>query len=87
MQMNENQQKVIGQILMQFSTDDTVTEDQILKYVNAFSVINPLTDVEKEEVTRELQSTLKVRIDRGACVREKNHTPWYHSAKADIKPS
>lgn len=85
--MNENQQKVIGQILMQFSTGDTVTEDQILKYVNAFSVINPLTDVEKDEVTRELQSTLKVRIDRGACVREKNHTPWYHAAKADIKPS
>lgn len=85
--MTKNQQKIIGQILMQFSADDIVTEDQIQKYVKLFSVINPLTESEADEVIRELEATLKVRIDRGACVREKDHTPWYHAAKAEIRPS
>ena len=73
--MTENQQKVIGQTLMQFSADATVTEEALINCVNVFSMISPLTDAEKEEVIRELQSRLAVRIDRGACVREKNHIP------------
>lgn len=85
--MTENQQKVIGQTLMHFSAGVTVTEDALFNCVNVFSMVNPLTDVEKEEVIRELQSKLAVRIDRGACVREKNHTPWYNAAKASIMPA
>lgn len=85
--MTENQQKVIGQTLMQFSADTTVTEEALINCVNVFSMISPLTDAEKEEVIRELQSRLAVRIDRGACVREKNHIPWYNAAKASITPS
>lgn len=85
--MTENQQKVIGQTLMQFSADATVTEEALINCVNVFSMISPLTDAEKEEVIRELQSRLAVRIDRGACVREKNHIPWYNAAKASITPS
>lgn len=83
--MTENQQKVIGQCLIQFSEDVAVTEEAITNYVNVFSMINPLTDTEKKEVIRELQSKLAVRIDRGACVREENHTPWYNTAKASIE--
>lgn len=78
--MTENQQKVIGQTLMQFSADTTVTEEALINCVNVFSMISPLTDAEKEGVIRELQSRLAVRIDRGACVREKNHIPWYNAA-------
>lgn len=85
--MTENQQNVIGHTLMQFSTGSVVTEDEITKYVNVFSIVNPLTDTEKSEVIKELQSKLAVRIDRGACIREKRHTPWYHAAKAKITPA
>lgn len=85
--MTENQKNVIGHILMQFSTGSVVTEDEITKYVSVFSIVNPLTDIEKTEVIKELQSKLAVRIDRGACVREKKHTPWYHAAKAKITPA
>ena len=85
--MTENQQKVMGHILMQFSANTPVTEDAILNYVNIFSSLNPLTDNEKTEVIRELQSRMAVRIDRGSCVREKEHTPWYHAAKATITPA
>ena len=87
MQMTENQQKVIGQTLMQFSADAAVTEEALINCVNVFSMVSPLTDAEKEGVIRELQSRLAVRIDRGACVREKDHTPWYNAAKASITPS
>lgn len=85
--MTENQQKVIGQTLMQFSAEATVTEEALINCVNVFSMISPLTDAEKEEVIRELQSRLAVRIDRGACVRERDHIPWYNAAKASITPS
>ena len=47
--MTENQQKVIGQTLMQFSADATVTEEALINCVNVFSMISPLTDAEKEE--------------------------------------
>ena len=84
--MNENQKKVIGMTLMQFDANAPVTEAAILNFVNVFSMVNPLTEEEKAEVIRELHSRLSVRIDRGACVKEENHVPWYNAAKADIRP-
>ena len=84
--MTENQKKVIGMTLMQFDANAPVTEAAILNYVNVFSTVNPLTEEEKTEVIRELHSRLSVRIDRGACVKEENHVPWYNAAKADIQP-
>ncbi len=84
--MTENQKKVIGMTLMQFDANVTVTEEAILNFVNVFSMVNPLTGEEKVEVIRELHSRLSVRIDRGACVREKDHVPWYNAAKAGIRP-
>lgn len=86
MWMTENQKKVIGMTLMQFDANVPVTEEAILNFVNVFSTVNPLTDEEKNEVIRELHASLSVRIDRGACVKEKDHVPWYNAAKADIRP-
>lgn len=85
--MTENQQKVIGLSLTQLSADAAVTEEAIVTCINTFSIINPLTDAEKDEVVRELHSRLAVRIDRGACVREEKHTSWYNAAKASITPA
>lgn len=84
--MTENQKKVIGMTLMQFDANVPVTEEAILNFVNVFSTVNPLADEEKDEVIRELHASLSVRIDRGACVKEKDHVPWYNAAKADIRP-
>lgn len=84
--MTENQKKVIGMTLMQFDANAPVTEAAILNFVNVFSMVNPLTEEEKTEVIRELHSRLSVRIDRGACVKEENHVPWYNTAKAGIRP-
>ena len=86
MRMTENQKKVIGMTLMQFDANVPVTEEAILNFVNVFSTVNPLADEEKDEVIRELHASLSVRIDRGACVKEKDHVPWYNAAKADIRP-
>ena len=84
--MTNNQKKVIGQALMQFDEDTAVTEENISKYVDVLSMLNPLTEDQKAEVIRELHSKLEVRIDHGACVKEKNHTPWYNAAKASMNP-
>ena len=52
--MTNNQKKVIGQALMQFDEDTAVTEENISKYVDVLSMLNPLTEDQKAEVTREL---------------------------------
>lgn len=46
--------------------------------------ITPLTDEEREEVIATLHASLFVRIDRGHCLKEKDHTPWYMAAKAEL---
>ena len=84
--MTETQQKVIRLTFVQCSSDVTVSEDEIKKWVNFFSNsrMNPMTSAEKEEVIKELHSNLAVQIDQGACVCEKEHRPWYNAAKAEI---
>lgn len=71
---------------MQFSAETAVTEEALIKCVNVFSMVSPLTDDEKEGVIRELHSRLAVRIDRGACVREKNHTLGTTRQKHPLHP-
>ena len=86
MSMSENQKKIISQVLIQFKAESIIDEEKIVFYVKLFAKINPISKEEKEEVIRELHSKLSVRMDRGACLSEKDHISWYYSAKKDIKP-
>ncbi len=83
--MTINQESVISHVLMQISPDVVVTEELIKNYINVFKLLNPLTQDEENEVIKELHSRLSVRMDRGACVKDKDHVSWYYSAKKDIK--
>lgn len=79
--MNSNQEMVVSLVLMQVASVAEITEDLLAGYVNAYSIPNPLSDIEKAEVLAHLQTKLYVRMDRGACIKEKNHVSWYYSAK------
>ena len=67
----------------------TVTEDLISQAVDMHDKTStlfgkaPLTEAERDEVIAALHAALLVRIDRGHCLKEKDHTPWYIAAKAD----
>ena len=84
--MNDNQKTIIAQVLVQIKANQIVTEEIIKKYVNVFKVINNITAEEEEEVMKELHAKLLVRMDRGSCIKAKDHVTWYYSAKKEINP-
>ena len=84
--MTNNQEAVISHVLMQIAATTVVSEEDIRKNINVFKILNPLSPEEEEEVVKELHSRLSIRMDRGACVKDKNHVTWYYTAKRDIQP-
>ncbi len=90
--MTDSQKKIISTVLVQINPGTIVDEQMISALVTAnctmLSITDPtlppLTEDEKKAVVAELQTKLAVRMDRGACVKEKNHVPWYYSAKAKL---
>lgn len=87
--MTDTQKKIISQVLFQLDATSAVQEETVLKMVEMFDGFNHqlgaalLTDQEKKEVIAELHARLSVRMDRGGCVKDKDHTPWYNAAKAE----
>ena len=88
--MTEVQKNIVGTVLLNMSNSKVlVTEDLISKMVDmldkngALFGAAPLTEAERNEVIATLHANLLVRIDRGHCLKEKDHTPWYIAAKAE----
>lgn len=91
MNMTEIQKNIVGKVLMDASVMTIpITEEWIIMMVNSYEMQGKLlgtpvlTDAEKEEVITTLHASLFVRIDRGHCLKEKDHTPWYMAAKAEL---
>ena len=90
--MTDSQKKIMSTVLVQINPGTIVDEQMISTLVNANCLMLPITDPslppltedEKNEVIAELQTRLAIRMDRGACVKEKNHVPWYYAAKAKL---
>ena len=90
--MTDSQKKIMSTVLVQINPGTIVDEQMISTLVNANClmlpitdpILPPLTEDEKNEVIAELQTRLAIRMDRGACVKEKNHVPWYYAAKAKL---
>lgn len=82
--MNENQRKIVAQVLMELGDCFPVEEGQIELYIKVFSQFQPLTAEEHNEVKNHLHSVMSVRMDRGACVKDASHKTWYYSAKKDL---
>lgn len=90
--MTESQKKIMSTVLVQINPGAVIDEQMITTLVNGNCLMMPITDPalpplteeEKKEVIAELQTRLAIRMDRGACVKEKNHVPWYYAAKAKL---
>ncbi len=83
--MNSNQRQIITHVMIDIDPSSVINEDSMLKLVEKFRIVYSLTETEKNEVLAFLHTKLAIRMDRGACVKEKNHVSWYYSAKKDIK--
>lgn len=87
MDLTDNQKTVRDLVLIQLKPGEVVDEATIYTLVKAFENLNPLTESEEKEVINELHVRLAVRMDRGACVKEKDHVSWYYNAKKGIQPN
>lgn len=88
--MTDAQKNIVGAVLILLNNSRVaVTEEIISQMVDMqekmgiFTGADPLTEAEREEVIASLHAALLVRIDRGHCIKEKDHTPWYIAAKAN----
>lgn len=88
--MTEIQNNIVGKVLMDAGVMTIpITEEWITMMVDSYEKqatlmgAAALTEAEKEDVITTLHSRLFVQIDRGHCLKEKDHTPWYMAAKAD----
>lgn len=89
--MTETQNNIVGKVLIDAGVMTIpITEEWIAMMVDLYIKqdqmlgVRPLTDEEKNEVIATLHASLSVRIDRGHCLKEKDHTPWYMAAKAEL---
>ena len=85
--MNSAQQ-IIEQLVcvLVSSQKKYTTEEDIVKAVEKARGIQQISDEEADEVVKDLESKLFVKIDRGSFLKDKNHKPWYLAAKKDITP-
>lgn len=83
--MNRNQKQLIIHVMIGMDPETVINEESILKQVKLFSTLFPVTEPEENEVIALLHTRLAIRMDRGACVTEKNHVSWYYSAKKDLQ--
>lgn len=82
--MSKNQDKVVSLVLIDIDSDVIITESLIKDKVEFFSIPYPLSSDEKKEVIKNLHANLSIRMDRGSCVKEKDHLSWYYAAKKEL---
>lgn len=82
--MNDKQKQLMSHVQLYLSDLDEITEEVLENAVNTFTALFAITDEEKEEVKRELQTRFEIKMDRGAVIKDKKHVPWYNSAKKDM---
>ena len=72
--MNAEQNKVLS--MAQIWLSDRITDEQILvEYVNKLGEMDHLSENEIEEIIKELQVRMAIKMDSGVVIKEKNHTP------------
>lgn len=47
--MNEKQKKVSNLVIMQLAERENVKSAEIMKFINLFALLNPMTDIEKRQ--------------------------------------
>lgn len=81
----ENEQMIENLVVTTISPDKLSTEEDILKLINGFRSMFPVSDEEGKEVLRRLHARLSIDIDTGISIVE-DHRPWLFARKPDIDP-
>lgn len=69
--MNEKQELVSSFVIQQLDGKEKVESEDIMYLINVFAQINPITEEQKQEVLRDVQSKIQISIDKGVLITEK----------------
>ena len=73
-------------VIMQLAGRENVESAEIMKFINLFASLNPMTDIEKKAVLKDVESKIQINVEKGIIITEHSHLPWYNSAKSNIDP-
>ncbi len=79
-----NIEKVESHVLFSVDANELIDEDTLIKKVRFFAGLYPLTEDEIKIAVAELEEKIPVKQDRGYCLKDKNHKPWYKEAKENL---
>ncbi|WP_299143167.1 Z1 domain-containing protein [uncultured Dialister sp.] len=83
--MTKEQKDLSSFVIARLRKEASVSEQQIVEWVDKFLGIfsYTLTEDEKDEVIQDIQSKMHIKMERGACVQEKGHKSWYYAARGE----
>lgn len=80
-----NELKIENLVVTAISPDKLPTEEDILKLVQGFRAMFPISEEETKEVLRRLHARLRIDMDIGISIVE-DHRPWLSARKSEIDP-
>ena len=82
----ENILRIENAVVATLNVDQLPTEEEILRLVEGFRVIFQVSDDERDIVVRRLHARLRIVMDTGSAVVEKDHQSWLPARRPDIDP-
>lgn len=81
----ENVLKIENAVVATLNIDQLPTEDDIIKLVQGFRMMFPITEEELDALLRRLHARLRIEMDTGTAIIE-DHQSWLPARKPDIDP-
>ncbi|MCX5807222.1 MAG: Z1 domain-containing protein [Proteobacteria bacterium] len=81
----ENEQMIENLVVTTIRPNQLPTEEDILKLVQGFRLMFPISEEEASTVLRKLHTRLSINMDTGTAIVE-DHQPWLFARKPEIDP-
>jgi len=82
----ENLNMIENAVVATLNLDRLPTEEEILRLVEGFRIMFPVSDDERDVIVRRLHARLRIVMDTGAAVVEREHQSWLPARLPDIDP-
>lgn len=82
----ENALRIENAVIATLNLDRLPTEEEILGLIQGFRVMFQISDDERDIVVRRLHARLRIVMDTGSAVIEKDHQSWLPARRPDIEP-
>ena len=82
----ENVHRIENAVIATLNLDQLPTEEEILRLIEGFRAMFQVSDDERDIIVRRLHARLRIVMDTGSAVVEKDHQSWLPARRPDIDP-